>query len=226
MNVTRGRIAIAVVVVAVIGVAVFAPGVVRRLAFFRVRQVELVGARYLDETDVTQRLGLRPEASVLDRLTAVRLAAAAIPGVVDAVVERRLPGTLRIVVREAVPVAMTDASDRLSLMDAGGHILPFDPTRVPASYPIAVHDAGVAALLGRLMQIDSNLYSGVEFARLERGDVVLDVGAHRIRLRPEADNDVLHAVIGVIIFLNQSAIEWREIDARYRNRVFVQKGTA
>ena len=221
----RGAIAVLVVAVLATGV-VFGPGALRRVAFFRVRQVEVMGARYLDEVEVARRLGLRSDASTFDRLAGVRVAAAAIPGVLSVSVERRLPGTLRVTIREATPVALADQADRLVLIDSNGRALPFDPTRVPASLPIAVKDAAVATLLARMMRTDLSLYGSIDAARLDRGDVLLEIGARHIRLRPQADAAVLYAVSAVMTYLNKSAIAWREIDARYHRRVFVQKGTA
>jgi hypothetical protein len=215
-----------VVVVAVIAIALTAPRVGRHLAFFRVRQVEVIGARYLDETDVVRRLGLRPDASTLDRLDAVRKAAAAVPGVVSAVVERRLPGTLRVTLREATPVALVALTDRLALADSLGRVLPFDPVRAPTSLPIAGRDSVTSGLLCRIMRTDPLLYATIVSARLDRGDVVLDIGEHRIRLRPEADAAVFGAVNAVLRYLDTNPIPWLEMDARYRSRVFVQKGAA
>jgi hypothetical protein len=197
----------------------------RRLAFFRLRQVEVLGIRYLDQGDVVRRLGLRRNASIFDRLGSVRKAAAAIPGVLSATVERRLPGTLRVSVREATPVAQVPVADHLALVDSRGHLLPFDPVRAPASLPIASGDAATAGLLGRLMLTDHEWYDSVQSASLDHGDVVLDAGAHRVRLRPEADDQVLRGVSAVRRYLNEHGIDWREIDARYHNRLFVRKGS-
>ena len=216
-----GTVVAATVVVAIL---VAAPRFARRLAFFRVRQVEVIGARYLNETDVVRRLGLPADASTLDRLTAVRTAAAAVPGVLAATARRRLPGTLLITVREAVPVALVVLADRLVLVDSAGRVLPFDPVRAPTSLPVAGRDSVTPGLLSRLMRTDPLLYATVVSARLDRGDVVLDLGAHRIRLRPEADAAVLGAVTAVLRYLDTHDMAWNEIDARYHSRVFVQKG--
>ncbi len=226
MRISARMIVAGVAVAAVIAVAVVVPGVVRRLNFFRVRQIEVVGVRYLDESDVVQRLGLRHNASVLDKLAPVRAAATAIPGVLSASVERVLPGTLRVTVREAAPIALAATPDRLMLMDSVGHLLPFDPTRAPASLPISVRDSGVAALLARLRRADDSLYRAIESVRVDKGDVVLDVGSRRIRLRPEANDSILQSVTAVINYLSSKAIAWREIDARYHDRIFVAKGAA
>src|ERR1019366_5452084 len=110
---TRWRVAGAVAIAAtVIAIVLVAPRLGRQLAFFRVRQLEVIGTRYLDAAAVVRGLGLRPGASTLDRLDAVRTAAMAEPGVVSAAVERQLPATLRVSVREATPVALVALTDR------------------------------------------------------------------------------------------------------------------
>jgi cell division protein FtsQ len=224
MKARRGAVAGVAIAAVVVAAVIASPILGRRLAFFRVRGVEVVGNRYLDESDVVRRLGLRRDASTFDRLEPVRRAAAAIPGVLAATVERRLPGTLIIAVREATPVALVSLNDRLALVDSRGRVLPFDPARAPASLPIAGRDSVSAGLLGRLMLTDPDWYDSVESARLDRGDVILDAGTHRIRLRPEADDDALRGVIAVRNYLRQRGIAWREIDARYHHRLFVRKG--
>lgn len=224
MKLRRGAVQGAAVAMVLIAIVIALPILARRLVFFRVRQVEVVGIRYLDASEVVRRLGLRRDASTFDRLGPVRKAAAAIPGVLAATVERRLPGTLRVTVREATPVALVPMTDRLVLVDSRGRVLPFDPVRAPASLPIAGRDAATAGLLGRLMLTDPGWYDSVESARLDRGDVILDAGSHRVRLRPEADADVLRGVTAVRNYLTERGISWREIDARYHKRVFVRRG--
>ena len=93
MKVRRGAVAGIAIGVLLVAAAITFPILARRLSFFRVRQVEVVGNRYLDEADVVRRLGLRRDASTFDRLEPVRKAAAAIPGVLAAEVERRLVGS-------------------------------------------------------------------------------------------------------------------------------------
>lgn len=230
MKLARRHVVAGCAGIAAIAMVVGGPSVARRLAFFRVRQVEVVGAHYLDEVDVVRRLHLEHGASTFDRLDHVRAAARAIPGVISATVTRRLPGTLRVTLREAAPVALAPLPDRLVLIDSRGHVLPFDPVRVPASYPIIDRDSATAALLGRLMLTDPLLYDAVESARRDHGDVVFDSGPHQIRLRPEADGDVLRAVSTVRTYLGAHGIAWQEIDGRYQARdqirVFVRKGHA
>lgn len=225
MTIRWRMVGIGAAVAAVAAAVVLAPKVGRRLAFFRVRQVEVIGTRYLDPADVARRLSLGRDASTLDRLDKVRQAAVAVPGVLSATVERTLPNTLRIILREAVPVALVSLNDRLVLVDSAGRILPFDPVAAPMSLPIAERDTLTARLLGRIMASDPILFASIESARADRGDVLLEYGGHRIRLRPQADVNELSAVAEVLKYLNSHAVPWRELDARYRSRVFVQKGS-
>jgi hypothetical protein len=144
--------------------------------------------------------------------------------VLNATVSRRLPNTLCVTLHEATPVALASLSDRLVLVDSAGRVLPFDPVRVPTSLPIVGLDSVTPRLLYRLMRADPRLYAAIGSARLDHGDVVLDIGARRIRLRPEASDAMLRTVTDVISYLTLQAVAWREIDARYHSRVFVQKG--
>ncbi len=220
----RWYLGVASVVLIVVGVAT--PRILRSLPFFRVRLVEVVGNHYLDDTTVVARLHLRAHTSVFDPLAPVRAAARAIPGVVEATVTRRLPGTLRVTLREALPVALASVGDRLVLIDYRAHVLPFDPSNYPTSLPLCSHDAAAAGLLDRLRRSDPVLYDSVQSARLDRGDVVLTTDHHDIRVRADADATDLRSVTAVRVYLDQHRIPWREIDGRYRERVFVRRGTA
>jgi POTRA domain-containing FtsQ-type protein len=221
-----GVAAIVVTLAIAVGLIISAPRLARRIGFFRVRQVEVVGAHFLNEVDVAHRLGIAAGASTFDQLASVRRAAAAIPGVLSASVERILPSTLRITLVEAQPVAVTTLDDHLVPIDSAGRVLPFDLTRAPASLPIADRDRAVAGLLSRLRRADSAFYDTIEAAQLDRGTIVLDVGRQRIRLAANADRAVLRSVTAVLGYLRTNAVAWREIDARYRGRVFVEKGSA
>ena len=216
------------VLVVAIGAWFGAPKLLRRLAFFRIHQVEVVGNRYLAEQDVVRRLGLAADASIFDPLGKARTAVAGIPGTVGrlASVERRFPGTLRVKIVEIRPVALAAVNDQLALLDNRGHILPFDPVRVPVSLPIAAPDSTTAALLDRLRQVDARDYADVESARPDRGDIVLDLGAHTIRVRPNADTETLRSIAAVRSYLESHNIKWLEIDARYNGRLFARKAKA
>src|ERR1043166_9095228 len=117
--------------------------VVRTLAFFRVRRVELAGARYLTAAGVARALAIAPGRSIFDGTDSLRKRARGMLGVVEARVTRRLPGTIRVTVREAEPVALAPRGGRLVLVDAGGRVLPFDPNKSAGGRLFLVRGAAV-----------------------------------------------------------------------------------
>lgn len=224
----RAVIGLLLVMVIAIGAWFGAPKLLRRIAFFRIHQVEVVGNRYLDEQDVVRQLGLASDASIFDPLDKARAAVAGLRGTVgrSASIERRFPGTLRVKIVEIRPVALAAVNDQLALLDYRGHVLPFDPARVPLSLPIAEPDSTTAALLDRLRQVDPQEYADVQSARPDRGDILLDLGEHTIRVRPNADTETLRSIAAVRSWLEANNRKWAEIDARYEGRVFVRKAKA
>ncbi len=222
---TRGRALVVAVLAAVaVGGWVGTPRWMRRLDYFRVRQVEVRGLRFLDERDVVERLALPATASVADPLGPLRLRATQIPGVAGASVERWLPGTLRILVLEETPVALAMQDDRLVLLDRHGKVLPFNPSRAPTSLPVADRDSATVALLSALLRADPEWYAIVERARRDGGDVLLEDGAHRVRVRPDASFETLRGITKVRDYLRGVERSWRELDARFADRVFVKGG--
>ena len=204
----------------------FAPRLFRKSPFFQVQQVEYDGLRFLDEQDIVDRLELSPGASVLDPLGPLQRRLLAIPGVMSGRVSRRLPGTLHVDVFEARPVALARQPDRLVMLDQRARVLPFDPTRSPESFPIADRNPAVTTLLARLMLADPAWYAEIETASAVAGSVVLQWNGQRVRLRPNADVETLRSVTLVRDYLMQHAVTWREIDARFSERIFVRKGVA
>jgi len=93
-------------VIAVMLVWMMAPLALRHVAFFRVRQVELVGIRYLDADQVLSALQLSPRASVFDDTEVLIDRLRALDGIADVAVTRRPPASLKVVVRETEPVAL------------------------------------------------------------------------------------------------------------------------
>lgn len=226
MTTRRAALVMALLAAAAAGAWFGTPRLMRRLAYFRVRQVEVSGLRFLDERDVVRRLAIAEQASVADPLDPIRRRAAAIPGVAAASVDRRLPGTLHVLVLEELPIALVMQEDRLVLMDRRGRILPFDPLRAPTSLPVTSRDSATAALLSALLRADPEWYATVELARREGGDVLLEDGPHRVRLRPDASIETLRGVTAVRAWLDTSKRPWQELDARFTGRVFVKGGAS
>src|SRR5437660_12042615 len=83
-----------------------APLGLRRVRFFRVRQVEIIGIRYLDADQVLGALRLPEQASVFDDTQVLAERLRGLDGVADASVSRRPPASLKVIVREIEPVAL------------------------------------------------------------------------------------------------------------------------
>ena len=207
-----------------------APSVLRRLAFFRVRQVEVVGVRNLDPDAVLAALRLAPKASVFDDMRLLADRVRGLAGVADAHVARRLPAALKVIVREVEPVALVPGDGGLVAVDAGGRSLPFDPTRGVGGgsldLPIAqVADSGIVQVLGRIQAFDPVLFQDIDAARRfgARGDVLLELGSHRVLLARDAGPEVVQAVVLVARDLAAKARRYVELDARYAGQVVVRR---
>jgi cell division septal protein FtsQ len=204
-----------------------APRLFRRLEFFRVRRVELVGVRYLASQVITDQLRIPDRLNVFDDLTALRRRAARIPGTTSVSIGRRLPGTLRIVVEELTPVALVPRNGRLALMDTAGRVLPFDPAISAPDLPLADGpSAPVASLLGRVRDADPALFARVQSARGGPNAVELDLGGQRLLFRPEASVEVIRTVMLVAQDCARTRRPWRELDGRFAGMVIVRRGTA
>lgn len=205
------------------------PEVARHLAFFRVRQVELVGVRNLAPEAVIQALGLSRDASLFDPTAPLEARVKALPGVADARVKRHLPGALAVIVREVEPAAFVPGPRGLQVVDAAGHTLPFDPARTVLDLPIASSaDSGVTGVLGLVRAVDPVLFQTITSARrVGHGDVVLDeggaAGTRRVLFGPDPQPEVIQAVVLVQQDLAAKGRAYAELDARYAGQIVVRR---
>lgn len=207
-----------------------APVALRRVAFFRVRQVELVGVRHLDPETVLAALRLPAAASVFDDTAPLADRLRTLNGVADARVVRRPPAALKVIVREVEPVALvTEGRGALVVVDAAGQPLRF--TRAGLDLPIVESgDSGVVGVLARIQALDPALFQVVDTARPfagadegAGGDVLLECGPHRILLSGDAGAEVVQAVALVARDLAARSRSYAEIDARYAGQVVVRR---
>ncbi|HET9637437.1 MAG TPA: FtsQ-type POTRA domain-containing protein, partial [Gemmatimonadaceae bacterium] len=82
----------------------------REMAFFRIRKVEIRGAKYLSTSEIISRLKVDTLASLWDDLEPYRERVRNHPQVADVQVSRRLPGTLVVSIKENPPVALIQTS--------------------------------------------------------------------------------------------------------------------
>ncbi len=203
------------------------PRLGRRLAFFDVRSIEVVGARFVPMSTIVDALKLPVSASIFDPLGAVASRVRKLPGIKTAEISRRLPGTLVVRVTEVVPVAFATTKDGLRMVDARGRALPFDPSTTAPDLPVTpAPDSLVAGLLGRVREIDPAFYANVDAAWQVQGDVVLRMQGHRVWLRPDAGPAELRAIRLVEQDLARRGKPYAELDGRFADQVVVRWSAA
>jgi hypothetical protein len=101
-------------------------------------------------------------------------------------------------------------------------VLPYDPTRVPADLPVVPADPVLARLMARVREAEPALFRVIVSASRQRQLVVFDAGDRRFLLRPDAGPAQLRALAAVIDDLARKGRRYRELDARFTDRVFVR----
>jgi cell division protein FtsQ len=151
-------------------------------AGFRVRSVAVQGTRRMDPKPIYRiALDQRATALPLVDVTAIRERLLDYGWVKDARVSRRYPDTLVVDIVERAPAALWQDGDRLSLIDAEGHVLDkVAVTRMP-DLPLLVgagansHARGLDALLRRAPTIKAQLVSA-SWVGQRRWDLAVQTG--------------------------------------------------
>lgn len=199
------------------------PRLLQKVGFFRVRRVEISGLQYLAPAKIVSALRLSTEASVFDDPAPLVRRALSVPGIKSAVVQRRMPGTLEVEVEEAVPVALAPGTAGLSLVDATGKVLPFDPTTSAPDLPLAVNGDGVvAAVLARVRDFAPDLFARVNQGWRVGPDVVLEVEGRRLWFGAQVSAEDIRAVMAVEQTLARQGRQFQELDGRYAGQVIVR----
>jgi cell division protein FtsQ len=201
------------------------PVALRHVAFFRVRQVELAGVRYLSPDSVLAVLALKPDQNVFDDASAIERRAETLGGVVNAKVERKLPGTLKVSILERVPVAFAPGPDRMVALDGDGRVLPYDPAGTPLDLPVIERtDSLLVRTLSVVRLADSALFQDVDGARRgSRGGITLELGSARVLLPGIPAPEDVRTVGAVRRHLASTGRRYEELDARYEGWVVVRR---
>lgn len=217
------RLAAAGVLLALVG-PWWAPPLLRRLDFFRVRHVEVRDARFTLPEAVRERLGIDTTFSIWDDLEPLRERVAAHPQVSAVRISRRFPSTLVVRLDEYLPVALVPAAAGLRAWDAAGRALPLDPSRTPVDLPIIARpDSAILRLLGDLQAGVREVYARVNAVRrLARDDLELDLVAFTVRVRPDIGVDRLARISSVEAELAARRVRARELDFRFRDQVIAR----
>jgi cell division septal protein FtsQ len=212
----------------------------REMAFFRIRKVEIRGARYLSTNEIITRLKVDTLASLWDDLEPYRQRVRNHPQVADVRVSRRLPGTLVVSIRENPPVALIQTAAGLLPYDSLGKQLPIDPSRTSLDLPIvATGDPVLLKLVGAIRSTDPQVFSRIEEVRRTGRDEILltlsrslDSAAHpssptaprtiRVRVPVGLPADRLADIFPVESDLARRQLHVSELDLRYRDQVIAR----
>ena len=222
------RVAIVAAAVAAIASPWWGPVVLRRFAFFEVRRVEVVGARYLAPAQITGALSLKSGASVWQPLGALERRVGSLGGIATVRVSRHLPATLRVEVTEVEPVAMAAGPTGMVPVGADGRPLPYDPATAPVDAPVVERaEAPLIAALAAVQSADPALFADVAAARTDGGvggggGVALELDSGRLRLGTPVDPAVVRAMAAVRRDLGSRGRSWQELDGRFRGWVVVR----
>jgi cell division septal protein FtsQ len=215
----------------------------RQMAFFRVRGIEIRGAHYLRPEDIMARLQVDTLASLWDDLEPYRQRVSRHPQISDVRIERKMPGTLVVIVHENLPVALVQTSTGLVPFDSAGKPLPIDPARANLDLPIvASTDPVLLKLVGAIRAADPRVFARIEEARRVGRDEILLTLSPRTESGPRAAGDTttferkslrVRLPVGLSverladIFPVESDLARRqarvgEIDLRYRDQVIAR----
>ena len=222
-----GRLTLAIIAAAGLGLLaspLWGPPVLRHSAFFKVRRVEIVGVRYLAPSDILGWLHVDTTASVWDPTAPLTSRIERHPAIQNAVIHRKLPGTLVVDVTERVPVALVPAADGFRVYDAHGVQLPIDLTRVSVDAPVlALRDVPLLRLLGSMKSGLPSLYARVNTVRrVAPGELLLELKDEPVRVMEDVTLDRLADLEPVEKDLHRRQVRVAEIDLRYRDQVIAR----
>jgi cell division protein FtsQ len=202
----------------------WAPLLLRRMAFFRVRHVEVVGARFVDARDILARMRVDTAASVWDPAGPWETRVSKHPLVREVEVGRRLPGTLVVRLVEHLPVALVATPNGFRAYDERGVPLPIDPTTADVDAPILSRpDSIVLRLLSAARAQSPRLYDRLSEVRRDgASDLVLVLDSLPVR----ALSDVSLKRLADLELVEQDLARRRlrpvELDLRYRDQVIAR----
>jgi cell division protein FtsQ len=203
------------------------PPALGTLDFFRVRRVEVTGARYASADEIVSRLRIDSTASVWDKVEPLQERVRQHPSVREVRIKRRLPGTLVVQVTENPPVALVQAAGGLVAVDQAGRTLPVDPTAVDVDLPVLrVRDTLALRLLGEVQEALPGLFARIgDVRRTASGELAIRLNEPTSRLvlaAPTLSAERLSEIIPVEADLARRKIAPTEIDLRYRDQVIAR----
>lgn len=216
--------AIVAAVILLLSSPLWGRAMLRRMAFFQVRNVEIVGARYLTPTDILTRLRVDTTASVWDDPRPLEERVARHPQVRTVEIGRKLPGTLVVRITENLPVALIPSKEGLRPVDVNGQPLPIDPSRANVDLPIvAGRDSVILALLQRVRITEPAMFDRIsEVRRISPTEILVQLTTVPVRMMADVSAERFAEVASVEQDLARRGQRVAELDLRFRDQVIAR----
>lgn len=221
-------------VVALAGV--YGPDAARGMDTFRVRQVEVVGTRFLEPYSVVRAAGLSDRSSLFDDPRAWRAGVRTLALVDEVRVRRFYPSKVLLEVREVEPVALVSAGT-LRPVDGAGRLLELEPAGAVLDLPVVtgveVEGGSVAAgasrsaivTVARLLEQAGDVAQRVSQAELVGEDLWLtlrDARATAVVSAAATSVELTQLELALSDLVSRGELaQVRTIDVRFRDQVVV-----
>ena len=193
----------------------------RRMDYFRVRRVEVMGARYIAPKALLERLALDSSATIWERLGPLEARLRGHPQVRTATISRRLPGTLVLHIVENLPVALVPTVDGMQPLDREGRALPIDPSRTALDLPIsAKRDTSVLRMLDDVRAAQPALFARVSDVRWDAdGGLRVLLSGLIVRAPAGCSAERFAQIVPVENDVVRRGRRATELDLRYRDQI-------
>lgn len=200
------------------------PAVLRPLAFFRIKHVDVRGTRYASPADVAKALAIDTLRSIWDDTKVLERRVRALPHIREAAVSRRIPSTLVVTVEENIPIALVSGTNGFRAYDEDGRALTLDPSRTPVDLPIiAKRDTALLRLLGEVRASDPSLFARIsEVRRTGRDELVMQLVTVPVRTMADVTVDQLAQIAPVEDDLAKRRARPVELDLRFKDQVIAR----
>ncbi len=210
--------------------------------YFRVRRVEVVGARWVAPDSVVRLAAIGRDRSVWDDYSDVERRLVGHPLIEEAHVHRSGLRAVRIAIREVEPLALVGVPD-LRPVRADGALLPIDPTGARIDLPVLAGPVVLAPdsarlaegpalealrAFARLHALDPGLAAvASDFGRLADGSLVVDLvtsePARRLALPDSLNETVVRRIRATLADLRTRGVRADLVEARYANQIVVRR---
>lgn len=202
------------------------PRLLSYAAYFHVQTIDVRGVRYAEPEELIAALKIDSSTSVWASRRDLVQRVRAHPLVEGAEIERRLPNTLVVYVRERLPVALAADADTLTPVDVSGRVLPVNPALslvdVPVLLTAAARDTAILRVLDGVRTTLPQLWDRLSAVSYDStSGLQLHLQALVIRTRADVTVARLADIFPVEADLAQRRKTAAVIDLRFRDQVLV-----